>query len=112
MDSTAQLAAKVKAVIEEYSQLKPSHGDIRLDTVFDDKQHHYALMQIGWDRNRRIRGNLIYVTLHDEKIWIEYDGMENGIASDLIAAGVESTQIVLAFASESQLSPLHSRGAA
>jgi hypothetical protein len=33
-------------------------------------------MQVGWDRGQRVRGNLIYVVVHDEKIWIEYDGME------------------------------------
>ena len=47
MDSTTQLSDVVKEVINRYAQLKPSHGDIRLDTVFDDEQGHYALMQVG-----------------------------------------------------------------
>ena len=109
MDSTTQLSEKVKAVIEQYAQFKPSHGDIRLDTVFDDKQHHYALMQVGWDRGRRIRGNLIYITLRNEKVWIEYDGMENGVVNDLIAAGIESAQIIPTFIPhDSQLLSIHS----
>jgi XisI protein len=98
----------VKQVIWQYAQFKPSHGDIRLDTVFDDDQGHYALMQVGWDgankhsRGRRVRGNLIYITLRDHKIWIEYDGMEQGITDDLIAAGIQQERIVLAFLPDMQ----------
>lgn len=103
MDSAQDISSVVKQVIGRYARFKPSHGDIRLETVFDDTHNRYALMQVGWDRGRRIRGNLIYVVLHDEKIWIEYDGMEQGITQDLIAAGVAPEQIVLAFLPEPQL---------
>ena len=97
MDSTTQLSDVVKEVINRYAQLKPSHGDIRLDTVFDDDQGHYALMQVGWDRERRVRGNLIYITLQDNRVIVEYDGMECGIIEDLTASGVASEQIILAY---------------
>ena len=36
-------------------------------------------------------------TLHDGKVWIEYDGMERGIVQDLISGGIPLEQIVLAF---------------
>jgi hypothetical protein len=87
----------VKRVIQRYAQFKPSHGDIHLSTLFDEQQDRYALMQSGWDRGRRVSGNLIYVTLHNDKIWIEYDGMEQGITQDLISAGIHPNRIILAF---------------
>jgi len=37
-------------VILKYAQFRPSHGSIRLDPVFDEKQDRYLLMQVGWDR--------------------------------------------------------------
>jgi hypothetical protein len=49
-----------------------------------------------------VRGNLIYVTLSEGKVWVEYDGMEQGITKDLIAAGIPPEQIVLAFLPEEQ----------
>ena len=101
MDST-QYPAIVKQVIGKYAQFRPSHGDIRLDTIFDDDQGHYALMQVGWDRGRRVRGNLIYITLEDEKVQIEYDGMERGITQDLLAAGIDEDAIALTFLEEPQ----------
>lgn len=97
MDTTTRNRDIVKQVIQQYSQFKPSHGDIRLDAVFDDTQNRYALMQVGWDRGQRVRGNLIYVTLREGKVWVEYDGMEQGITQDLIDLGIPPERIVLAF---------------
>ena len=100
---TATLREVVKQVIIRYAQLRPSHGNIRLDTVFDETQERYALMQVGWDRRRRVRGNLIYVTLQESKVYIEYDGMEHGITQDLIDGGIPESQIVLAFLPEASI---------
>ncbi|MCG8350889.1 MAG: XisI protein [Chloroflexales bacterium] len=108
MDTRTSYREIVKDVISKYARLRPSHGAIRLDTVFDEQQDHYALMQSGWDRGVRVRGNLIYVTLRDNKVHIEYDGIEHGISDELIRRGVPKEKIVLAFlspSSESELVP-------
>ena len=102
MDPTTQYPAIVKEVLERYAQFKPSHGQIRLETVFDDRQQRYALMQVGWDRGRRIRGNIVYVAIRDGKVWIEYDGMERGITEAFVARGMPPEAIVLAFLEEPQ----------
>lgn len=103
MDTLDRYCEIVKKTIAYYAQFKPSHGDICLDTVFDDRDRRYALMQTGWDRGRRIRGNIIYVTVQDKKVWIEYDGIEAGISDDLIAQGIPEDRIVFAYLRE--LSP-------
>jgi hypothetical protein len=36
------------------------------------------------------------------KVWVEYDGIEQGITKDLIAAGIPPERIVLAFLPEEQ----------
>ncbi|MBD2455685.1 XisI protein [Nostoc sp. FACHB-87] len=103
MDTTTNYAGIIKQVIQKYAQFTPSHGEIRLDTVFDEQQNRYALMQVGWERGRRVRGNIIYVTLHEQKVWVEYDGIETGIITDLIAEGIPEEHIILAFLPERQL---------
>nr|WP_236506542.1 XisI protein [Tychonema sp. BBK16]MCF6374130.1 XisI protein [Tychonema sp. BBK16] len=97
MDTSATYREIIKQVILQFAKLHPSHGDIRLDTVFDEIGDRYALMQVGWDRGRRVRGNLIYITLQDGKVYIEYDGMECGITQNLIDQGIPENDIVLAF---------------
>ena len=101
MDTSVTYREIVKQVILQYAKLRPSHGEIRLDSVFDETRDRYALMQVGWDRGRRVRGNLIYITLKDGKVYIEYDGMECGITQNLIEQGIPENDIVLAFLSYS-----------
>jgi XisI protein len=100
MDKLNRYRQIIKEVIAQYANFKPSHGDIRLDTVFDESQDRYGLMQVGWDKGKRIRGNLIYLTLSAEKVMIEYDGMESGITQDLIDRGIAEEDIILAFISQ------------
>lgn len=97
MDTGTPYGEIVKTVINKYAKLRPSHGQIRLDTVFDEQQGNYALMQTGWDRGVRVRGNLIYITIRDEKVHIEYDGIERGIVDDLTQKGIPQEDVVLAF---------------
>ena len=57
-------------------------------------------MQVGWDGERRIRGNLVYITVNNGKVCFEYDSLENEIAQGLISAGIASVQITLAYLPE------------
>ncbi len=54
-------------------------------------------MKMGWHQDNRIKRNVIHVRLKNQKIWIEEDWTEDGIATDLLQAGVQREDIVLAF---------------
>jgi XisI protein len=51
-------------------------------------------MQVGWSRGQRVRGNLIYITLQRGNVYLEYDGMEQGITESLIEQGIPAEVIV------------------
>ena len=51
----------------------------------------------GWNGNLRIHGCVVDVEIINDKIWIQRDGIEDGITDDLVAAGVPKDKIVLAF---------------
>ncbi len=102
MDTVTTYREIIKQVISDYAKLRPSHGNIRLDAIFDEMSDCYALMQRGWDRGKRVRGNLIYVVIENGKVLIEYDGMECGITQDLINKGIPEHDILLAFLPDSQ----------
>lgn len=97
MDTQTTYREIIKQVILKYAQFCPSHGDIRLDPFFDEIRDRYGLMQVGWSQGKRVRGNLIYITLQDHKVYIEYDGIETGITNDFVNAGIPKENIVLAF---------------
>jgi XisI protein len=94
---TQSLRTVVKEVISGYTRFTPSHGEIRIDPVFDEQHDRYALMQTGWSQGKRVRGNLLYLTIESNQIHIEYDGIEQGITEDLIDRGIPSSQIVHTF---------------
>ena len=56
-------------------------------------------MTIGWSAGKRVHFLLVHVDIIDGKVWIEKDNTEDGVASELVQAGVPKAHIVLAFRS-------------
>jgi len=106
MDTTQTYRDIIKHILLKYAQKPPSHGDIRLDPIFDEKNDRYALMQVGWDRGRRVRGNLIYVTISNGKVQVEYDGIESGIFDNLIENGIPKEKIELTYLPSEEPAPV------
>jgi len=67
------------------------------ETIFDDAQGHYEMVYAGWDRYHRIHGSVIHVDIRDGKVWIQHDGTEDGIANEMLEAGIPHEHTVLAF---------------
>ena len=44
-----------------------------------------------------VSGCVVHVEIINDKIWIQRDGIEQGITDDLVAAGIPKDKIVLAF---------------
>lgn len=65
--------------------------------VFDEQRRHYLLVKTGWRNQRRIRGVTLFVRILDEKIHVEEDWTEEGIAGALLQAGVPAEDVVLEF---------------
>jgi hypothetical protein len=87
----------IKEILLDYVQYKPAYGDISSSVSFDDEHGNYALLQVGWEGDEYVHGAIIHISLINNKIWIQYDGTEEGIASDLIDAGIPKEIIVLGF---------------
>ena len=55
------------------------------------------LLKVGWTDKGHARTPTLYVRICNDKFWIEEDWTEEGIATDLLEAGVSNEDIVLAF---------------
>lgn len=55
------------------------------------------LVEAGWQDGYRIYGTLLHIDIIDHKLWIQHDRTEEGVAVDLVAAGIPKEQIVLVF---------------
>ncbi len=94
LDSCRQI---IEEVLLGLTHIPYAHGDIQIETVFDRNNDRYLVVNVGWDKGRRIHGSLVHVDIVNGKVWIQRDGTEHGIAPDLVQAGIPKQDIVLGF---------------
>lgn len=89
----------VRRIFEHYAKPRPSSpaAGVEKFLIMDEECGHYQLLKVGWHQGKRVEWMMIYVRLKDGKIWIEKDLAEDGVASELIEAGVPKQDIVPAF---------------
>lgn len=87
----------IKRTILEHAEYTPSHGNIEVCPIFDIERSRYLLVDSGWNKTRRAYSVLLDLRVKDEKVWIEVDGTERGIAYELVDAGILKTDIVFGF---------------
>jgi hypothetical protein len=97
MDTLNEYRRLIRSLIEKYAGYKPVNIDAEDEIIFDEASDHYELVRMGWDGWKRVHGSVIHIDIRDGKIWIQHDGTEDGIANELVKAGVPHEHIVLAF---------------
>jgi len=85
--------------LNEYDRLiaNQTAANIEMLLAFDEKRDQYLWFQVGWQQNKRIKGMTVHIQIKNNKIWIEEDWTEEGIANELLKEGVPQSDIVLAF---------------
>ena len=99
MDTLEKYRRTVQEIIKKYAEVPYSYGSILSQTVFDREADSYLLMIAGREGVRRVHGCLVHIDIIGNKIWIQRDGTEDGIAAELLKAGVPKDHIVLGFRS-------------
>jgi len=97
MDRIDEYRDIIERILEKHHRIPYSHGKIESNLIIDRERNNFLLMNSGWDGKRRIHGCVVHVEIIEGKIWIQRDGIEDGITDELVAAGVPKNKIVLAF---------------
>lgn len=97
MERINQYRGIIKKLFRGYAEYKPSRGDVQIELIFDESNDHYELIYSGWNGPYRIHGSILHIDIRSNKIWVQYDGTEDGIASELVKSGIPPEEIVLAF---------------
>lgn len=98
MDSlNNQFRQIIQKILEEYADFFGNGEQVKVEMVLDEKNGHYLLVETGWENGYRIYGCLLHFDLIDGKVWIQHDGTEEGVANDLVAAGIPKAHIILGF---------------
>ncbi len=99
MDTLEIYRNLIQEIITDNTKIPYAYGDIQFETVFDREQDRYLLIILGREDNRRVHGCLIHVDIINGKFWIQRDGTEEGVANQLMKAGITHDKIVLGFRS-------------
>lgn len=97
MDTLISYRQIIENILTEYVKVPYSNRELESELIIDKKENNYLVMTLGWEGEKRVHGCIIHIEIIDEKIWIQRDGTEYGIANELVAAGIPKSQIVLAF---------------
>lgn len=97
MDRLTYFRQTIANILNEYASIPFSYGEIQQRVFIDKEENNFFLFNVGWDNAKRIHGCVVHVEIINDKIWIQRDGIEDGITNDLLAAGISKNQIVLAF---------------
>ena len=99
MDKLEKYRTTIKKILTEYHQLFSSASDCNVEMLlaFDEERDQYLWLQVGWTPKERIKGISVHLRIKNEKIYIEEDWTEEGIANELLREGIPKEDIVLAF---------------
>ncbi len=98
MDKITLYRETIQKLLTIRAESRSSQDPVTSQTVFDLKNDHYQMVNLGWKNgNTRIYGCAIHVDIIDGKIWVQQDGTEDAIADQLVAEGVPTQDIVLAY---------------
>ncbi|MBW4488924.1 MAG: XisI protein [Trichocoleus desertorum ATA4-8-CV12] len=88
-----------KALLEHAQKGSSTNREDGVETqiIFDTEHDHYQLMYVGWHNKRRVYGAVLHLDIKDGKIWVQWNGTEEDIASSLVELGVPKQDIVLGF---------------
>ena len=97
MDPVNNYREAVERVLTVYTTIPYAHGELRCEALFDCAHDRYALITLGWNAGKRVHFPLVHIDIVGDKVWIEKDTTEDGVAPELVQAGIPKSQIVLAF---------------
>jgi hypothetical protein len=95
------IARGLEEGVESERPLVPLDGGVRLSRFL--LRHAEVVCDVGavqeGEGHQHVHSTLIHVEVIDGKLWIQHDQTEQGVAPELVAAGVRRDRIVLGFKS-------------
>lgn len=96
MDKLERYRKSIKTILFEYADyLKNSDIDVQL--IVDNENDHYLLLDVGWQKSRRVHSCALHFDIIDGKIWLQENNTELEIDRDLEEMGISKKEIVVGF---------------
>lgn len=103
MDQLEQYSQIIKHLLTHHYELathqssKVNSSEVSERLAFDDRYYNYLWFRFGWSGKQHIQHIIIYISIKNQKIWVEADATNFNVVDELLAAGIPKTDIVLGF---------------
>ena len=97
MDQLATYRKIVTELLDKYAQVKPRNGEIERDQIFDTERDRYQILNIGWNKQKRVYGTMMHLDIKNNKVWIQENTTEFDLANELVEMGIPKQDIVIGF---------------
>jgi hypothetical protein len=97
MDRLDSYRKIILEVLRPYLDITYANVDLKNRQIFDRETDRYIILSEGWQQQHHLHSCLIHVEIINNKVWIQLDNTEDGIAEELINAGIPKSDIVLGF---------------
>ncbi|AFY42031.1 XisI protein [Nostoc sp. PCC 7107] len=87
----------IRKILTSYLNISYANADIRNRAAFDSEHDEYLIISEGWQEKEHLHSCLIHIEIMNGKVWIQCDNTEDGIANELVQAGIPKEDIVLGF---------------
>lgn len=97
MDTRTHYIALIKEIFLENAAIPVSHGNYRVQPVFDEERDQYLIMIFGTDQKRGRHNCIAHLEIRQDKIYFHWDDLEYSVAQELYDRGVPDEDMVLAY---------------
>ncbi len=88
----------LESTVKRHAQFQPANGEIETHAVCDREADDYMVVDSGWnEKGRRIYDVVLHFRLQDGIVHVERDNTDAEVVRELLEAGVETGDIILAY---------------
>ena len=67
MDTLDKYREIIERILSNYAAVPYVNGELESMVIFDQKRDRYLLVNVGWNKNRRVHGCIIHIDIIDGK---------------------------------------------
>ncbi|MDA0243505.1 MAG: element excision factor XisI family protein [Chloroflexi bacterium] len=97
MDSLREYRPLIERLLADYMEFFGEDDQVETVGIIDQSATNYLLLELGWQHPQRIYNVIFHVRLHNGRIHVEQDWTREGIAHQLLEAGVPQDLLVLGY---------------
>jgi XisI protein len=97
MDKLEHYRNCLKAFLKQQAEIMKDDSDLETQIIFDTENDHYLLLDIGWDKKRRVHNCIFHFDIKDGKIWLQENNTDVEVDQELVEMGISKQELVVGF---------------